>query len=291
MVEISVIIPSYNHPEKIFQCVQSILRQELKEEFEVIIVDSSNAVNQSRLEDLCRIDSRVRLIKLDQQTFPGAARNIGIEESTGNIIALIDADCLANKGWLRNIVENSTTNTILTGVIENGTEKNLMGTCSYLVEFNKFLKFDASKREIDAAATCNFSAQRKVFANAGGFSTDRAFEDFLFCYKFRKSGGIVYQIKDITITHINRTSFNEIVQNQKMLGRYSAIVRKKNGMAPKLVFKFPVLAFALLGFRYVSIFSRVMGTKYFFKFLLFSPIIVFLLFWWCIGFFIGAHED
>jgi len=291
MIEISVIIPSYNHPEQISQCVNSLLQQEINKGFEIIIVDSSNEIIQSRLEELCAIDHRIRLIKLNQQTFPGAARNVGIKKAKGNIIALIDADCIANEDWLKNILNNIEANTILTGVIKNGTESSVMGTCSYLVEFNNFLEFHGSKREVDSAATCNFSAKKEVFEKVGFFSDDRAFEDFLFCYKFKESGGKIYQHKDISISHINKTDFNDIVRNQKMLGRFSAKVRKRYDMPPQSVFKLPILSFALPGFRYLSILSRVIKTKHIFKFLLFSPIIIYFLFCWSWGFYKGAKEE
>ena len=290
MTEISVVIPSYNHPEKIFQCVKSILKQEVEEGFEILVVDSSSETHQARIGDLCAIDDRIQLIKLSQQTYPGAARNIGIEKAKGNIIALIDADCVANEGWLKNILANIQPNVILTGVIKNGTENNMVGTCSYLVEFNNFLEFNETRREINAAATCNFSARKEVFEKVGGFSDDRAFEDILFCHRFKKSGGEIHQIKNISVSHINKTDIKGVVQNQNMLGRFSAKVRKKNDMPPELIFKVPFLAFALIGFRYLSIFSRVVSTKHIFKFLLFSPVIIYLLIWWSVGFYDGAKE-
>lgn len=289
MTDVSIIIPSYNHPEIIFQCVRSLLKQKTTAAFEIVVVDSSNAEKQERLNELCLIDPRVRLIKLDKQTFPGAARNVGIENARSKMIALIDADCVANETWLQNIVDNIQDNTILTGVIKNGTKGNAVGTCSYLVEFNNFLEFDDGRRNVDAAATCNFAAPKEVFDKLGGFSDDRAFEDFLFCYRFKKSGGEICQISSIQVSHINKTKLSDVVRNQKMLGRFSAIVRKKHGLPPKIVFAIPLLAFALYGFRYLSIFSRVVRTRHIFKFILYTPIVAYLLFQWSLGFYQGAR--
>lgn len=290
MTDISIIIPSYNHPEKIFECVNTILSQKIKTDFEIIIVDSSNESNQSKIENLRSIDKRIKLVFLDNQTFPGTARNIGINKAEGNIIALIDADCAADENWLNSIVENIEENTILTGVIKNGTEGDVYGTCSYLVEFNNFLEFNKPKREIEAAATCNFAAHKSVFTKIGGFTDDRAFEDFLFCYKFKKSGGKIYQLNNIIITHNNKTNLKEIVQNQKMLGRFSAIVRNNYDMPPKIIFKYPILAFGLAAYRYYSITSRIVKTKNIFKFIAYTPVIVYLLLKWSQGFYLGAKK-
>lgn len=291
MVSISIIIPSYNHPEKILDCIKSILNQEKISDFEVIIVDSSDKINQCKIQKISLIDNRIKLISLDQQTFPGSARNIGINKSKGEIIALIDADCSADANWLNGIIENIEDNVILTGITRNGTEGNIFGTCSYLVEFNNFLEFDGPKREIEAAATCNFAAKRNVFIKNGGFSDDRAFEDMLFCHKFKKSGGKIFQSKKIIVSHNNKTNLAEIVKNQKMLGRFSAKVRNKNNLPPKIIFNYPILAFSLPVYRYISILSRILKTNYIFKFLLFTPIITYILIKWSQGFYYGASEN
>ncbi len=290
MIDISVIIPFYNHPAMINKCVNSILNQQVEKNFEIIIVDSSSLRNQSIIENLNITDSRINLIKLNRQTFPGSARNIGIKESKGKIIALMDADCIASENWLKKIDANMEEDSIITGIIKNGTEASILGTCSYLVEFSNFLEFNVPKREVEVAATCNFAAKKNVFEKFGGFSNDRAFEDFLFCHEFKKMDGKIYQVKDISVIHVNKTNLSEIVSNQRMLGRFSAKVRRKNNMPPKIIFKCPILALTLTGYRFINIFYRVIKTRYIFKFLLFTPIILYILINWSIGFYNGARE-
>jgi glycosyltransferase involved in cell wall biosynthesis len=288
MVELSVIIPSYNHPQKIRQCIRSVLAQDFSRPYEVIVVDSSSESNQLELEKFCATDERITLIKRSQQTFPGIARNIGVEAASGPLLAMIDSDCVAEKDWLTNIYTNLTDNVILTGVVQNGTPESMLGTCSWLVEFNHFLEPSRDKQEIPGAATCNFAIKKQEFERVGGFTGDRGFEDILFCEKFKKLGGKIYQLRNIRISHINKTELADIRANQWMLGRFSAIIRREQGMPPQVVFKYPVLAFLLVGFRYVSIFSRVMRDKYFLRFLLYTPFIIYFLIQWSIGFYRGA---
>lgn len=291
MIQISVVIPSYNQPDTISQCLESVLKQDFTGVYEVVIVDSSIAKYQEIIAGICEVDERVRLIKLKQQTYPGAARNVGIKEAKGEVIALIDSDCVAHESWLSNIAKNMEENIIATGVIENGTQDSVYGTCSFLVEFNHFLAPSQHKKEVHAAATCNFAAKKEVFEKVGYFTDDRAFEDMLFCTKFKKMGGAIYQFRDIRISHVNKTDLKKIAANQKMLGFYSAKVRKQHQMPPQAVFNYPVLAFGLLGFRYLSILSRVIKSKHFLSFVLYNPIIIYLLIQWSIGFYNGAKEQ
>lgn len=290
-MQISVIIPSYNQPGTVQRCIGSILEQDFEGTYEIIIVDSSEKSKQEALAAFCGPISRVQLITLEKQTFPGTARNVGIKAAQGEIIALIDSDCVAQPNWLKNIQQNMDSGVILTGVIENGTEDSVYGTCSYLVEFNHFLDFTGHKVPAHAAATCNFACRKKVFDNIGYFTDDRAFEDMLFCKKFTDQGGQIFRINGIRIAHLNKTDLAGIRSNQAMLGKFSAIVRRAHGMPPQLVFQFPILAFGLAGFRYLSIFSRVISSKYGAKFLLYSPIILYLLLHWSKGFYTGAKRS
>jgi glycosyltransferase involved in cell wall biosynthesis len=288
MPEISVVIPSYNQPATVQRCIHSLLEQEFSGTYEIIIADSSDTARQQELATFCEPLERVQLIKLSKQTYPGAARNVGIKAATGEIIALIDSDCVARPNWLTNIQRHCEPNTILTGVIENGTPDSAYGTCSFLVEFNHFLDFRGERRPVHAAATCNFACHKTVFEQVGYFTDDRAFEDMLFCRKFTEQGGAIYRYHDIRIAHLNKTELAGIKNNQRMLGFYSAKVRKAYGMPPHTIFQMPILALALVPFRYLSIFSRVVRSKYLWKFLLYKPIMLYLLWHWSKGFRAGA---
>lgn len=290
-MELSVVIPSYNQPETVQRCIGSILEQDFDGAYEIIIVDSSEKLKQDALAAFCARIPKVQLIPLEQQTFPGSARNIGIKAAKGEVIALIDSDCVAKPNWLENIWKNMEHNVILTGVIENGTEDSVYGTCSFLVEFNHFLDFSGHKAPAHAAATCNFACRKEVFDKIGYFTDDRAFEDMLFCKKFTDQGGQIFRINGIRIAHLNKTDLAGIRRNQTMLGKFSAIVRRAHGMPPQLVFKFPILAFALAKFRYLSIFSRVIRSKYWAKFLLYTPVILYLLVHWSKGFYTGVKRS
>ena len=290
MIEISVIVPSYNHPKTIEKCIKSLLHQKFTREFEIIIVDSSGKEIQKKVESICQRDRRIKLIKRKDQTYPGSARNIGIKKALGDIIALIDADCIADDDWLENIYQNMDDDIILSGVIKNGTPENVMGSCSYMIEFSHFQEFSEHQRYSPAAATCNFACKRIIFEQIGYFSKARAYEDFLFCRKFVKEGGKIILRKDINVTHVNKIDLKSIRDNQFILGKYSAIARRENGLSPKLIFKYPILSPLLIGYRYVSILSRLFHRKRLFTFLWCTPVIVYLLGYWCSGFYHGSKE-
>lgn len=96
-VKISVVVPSYNGSSTIRRCLSSLLGQRRPAD-EMIVVDSSDDETPAIIENEF---SQVHLIHREDQTFCGAARNIGVQVASGNIIAMTDTDCIAvpRSGW------------------------------------------------------------------------------------------------------------------------------------------------------------------------------------------------
>lgn len=91
MVKVSIIIPIYNCEPYLRQCVESVLRQTLKET-EVICVDDGSADQSVQMiRELMQSDDRVILCQQKNQG-PGIARNTGIKRAKGKYIAFLDAD-------------------------------------------------------------------------------------------------------------------------------------------------------------------------------------------------------
>lgn len=86
---ISVIVPLYNKAPYITRCLQSISAQTLGD-FEVIVVDDGSTDNGVHIA-AAYPDQRVRVIR-QKNGGPGRARNRGIAEANGDVLAFLDAD-------------------------------------------------------------------------------------------------------------------------------------------------------------------------------------------------------
>ncbi|NTV53297.1 MAG: glycosyltransferase [Candidatus Firestonebacteria bacterium] len=89
--KVSVVIPCYNAGEFLDETVASVLQQTYRN-FEIIIVDdgSQDAGTRKLLDHYAREKTKVYRLKKNQG--PSAARNFGIEKSTGKYILPLDAD-------------------------------------------------------------------------------------------------------------------------------------------------------------------------------------------------------
>ena len=89
---VSVIIPTYNRGWIIKEAVESVLAQDYKP-FELIVVDDGST--DHTIDMLGSYDNKIRLVQQANQGV-SAARNSGIVEASGHLIAFLDSDDL----WL-----------------------------------------------------------------------------------------------------------------------------------------------------------------------------------------------
>jgi|GEM_PF-2183723 len=102
---ISVIIPTRNRPQRLLCCLNSLLRQDFSEAYEIIIVDdgSQEACVRECREIIAHAGCKNVKYLITPASGPGAARIFGGMRAEGDILAFIDDDCMALPDWLSNI--------------------------------------------------------------------------------------------------------------------------------------------------------------------------------------------
>lgn len=94
--KVSIIIATHDRAELLPRAIESLLIQTYQN-FEIIIVDdASQDDTPTVIEKLTQSDSRIRAIRSDINIGPGAARNMGVDQATGEYIAILDDDDLAS---------------------------------------------------------------------------------------------------------------------------------------------------------------------------------------------------
>ena len=97
---LSVIIPHLDQPALLARGLEALAAQEgVSREVEIIVVDNGS---RARPEEICARWPNVRLVS-EPTPGPGPARNRGIAEARGDLLAFIDADCRAHPRWLASI--------------------------------------------------------------------------------------------------------------------------------------------------------------------------------------------
>ena len=97
---VSVVIAAYNAEGFLPRAVQSALQQEELSVEIVIVDDASTDSTLAIANELSREDARVRVVPMQRNGGPAAARNAGIGHARGEWIAVLDADDEFARGHL-----------------------------------------------------------------------------------------------------------------------------------------------------------------------------------------------
>ena len=102
--KISVIIPSYNYGHFLANAINSVLDQQGEGfQAEIIVVDDGSKDNTGEVAQA--FGEAVKYIYQDNQGL-AAARNTGIENTTGEFVVFLDADDLLPPDYIKNQLEN-----------------------------------------------------------------------------------------------------------------------------------------------------------------------------------------
>jgi len=212
---ISVVIPTYNREHVIKRCIDSVITQTYCN-IEVIVVDDASTDNTHKVMETIK-DSRVRYIKLVENSRGTLPRNVGIDDSNGKFIAFLDSD----DTWLPNKLEEqlkyinqSEYKQILcfTGVLLKNGEKE-----------KKIVKRDLRKEEsiieyiinVGWVQCSTFMGSSDVIKQTKFNSTLKKHQDWDFCYRLSKNNtSFLYVDKDLTVYNMDDTN-NQISGNQR----------------------------------------------------------------------------
>ena len=89
---VSVIIPYYKKRNFVKESVVSVINQSYDNLEILIIYDDTNLNDLEFLQEISKLDKRIRIINNNKRLGAGLSRNKGIEQSSGKYIAFIDAD-------------------------------------------------------------------------------------------------------------------------------------------------------------------------------------------------------
>lgn len=158
---VSLIIPVQNDQDRLPTLLQDVLAQEAKP-FELLIVDSSE--QSLELDGATRNafgDANIALRYIHSEPLnPGAARNLGIQRSTGEWIAFLDAKTLPPGNWLQGAW----------GEVERAKSMGVFGKTLYAADSRLEKWIRAATYGVNPVVTIPGSLfKREVFSIVGSF--------------------------------------------------------------------------------------------------------------------------
>lgn len=107
---ISVVIPAFNEEKYISMVLKSLFSQSLpKNEYEVIVVDNGSVDKTAQIAQ----EFGAKVVKYNKIQGVSAARQAGVDNAEGEIVAFTDADAFLPGDWLKNIKEKMGSSNII----------------------------------------------------------------------------------------------------------------------------------------------------------------------------------
>jgi glycosyltransferase involved in cell wall biosynthesis len=207
---ISVIIPHLNQPDHLRRCLASLQDQTFNmADVEIIVVDNASKVVPA---EICQAFAGVRL---DQEMTPGPgpARNKGVSQSRGQILAFIDADCIADRGWLEAIAAalKGEQTKIIGGDVRITLANPAKPTALEAYEsIFAYRQQEYIERQL-FSGTGNLAMRRAAYDAVGPFSGIELAEDRDWGQRAAKIGFVTTYVPSMIVFHPARMSFDELV--------------------------------------------------------------------------------
>lgn len=98
---LSVVVPFFNVEPYIWECLDSILAQDVRDIEVILVDDGSTDGTRAICEELAATDPRIRIVTQENQGL-GPARNTGTSVATGRYLTFVDSDDIVpRRGWQR----------------------------------------------------------------------------------------------------------------------------------------------------------------------------------------------
>ncbi len=220
---ISVVIASFRSKDTIERCLNSLTNQ-TEEPLEVIVVDSGDDGAASLIRQKF---PQVRLLTSLNRKYPGDARNLGVPCTTGEIVAFLDADCVAPRDWVQQIrLAHQGPEHLIGGAFDNGNPINAVSWAAYFCELSQWMPA-GEPRYMAEVPSGNLSFKRWVFDRFGPFLENTYCSDSVFNWRAQAAGFPPKFVPSIRVSHYNRTNWKSFLPKQVMHGQALATVRVK----------------------------------------------------------------
>lgn len=191
--------------DTIGRCIQSSINQNIsRDKYEIIVVDNNSTDHTRQIIQ----QYPVRLFSEKCAGNFGGARNRGIKESRGNIVAFVDADCTVRQDYIRKIIDFHSSNPHIVGMagsLINPYPKNKVAQTICYAQCGNW-STNAPKRFVKFLPACNSSYKKAALLEIGMFPEGTASEDILVGWKLSAKGyQLLFDPSRIVVHEFDRT--------------------------------------------------------------------------------------
>lgn len=216
---VSVIIPFLKVDEALHNCLRALSEQDFpREQFEVILIHNGDGVEVDFTEVFPDGKSPLKMLN-EPRSGVAFARNLGLKNANGHILAFTDADCYPERKWLSEGVRqlgDAGESAMLAGKITITTRKS--GQPNIAEMFELLFAFDQEKyiTQFHFGVTANLFACREVFRTVGDFNTSiLSGTDMEWGSRVFAAGYKQFYSPEVCVVHPARHGLKELLKKQR----------------------------------------------------------------------------
>ncbi len=216
LIFVSIIIPVYNAESTIELCLDSLKKINYPtSKYEIIVSDNGSSDNTLRIVE----QYKVKVVFETSVQSSYAARNKGIKEAKGELVAFTDADCSVSENWLRGLVKYADDKSFgcFAGEIEAYKPITLVEKFSERIGLLSQKGAISGYQYLPYAQTANAAYRKDVLDKIGGFNPDFiSGGDGDIAWRMQKELGLKIKfIPEATVFHKHRTSLSGLYRQFK----------------------------------------------------------------------------
>ena len=222
---VSVIICTRNGSATLRPCLESLTRLRYPA-YEVVVIDDGST---DAVPEIVRDFPQARYVRQEAAGL-SLARNRGMQEARGQILAYTDDDCIAHPDWLLRLSRafNSSPKVVAAGgpnippPPRNGIEAVVAaapGAPAHVL---------VSDTEAEHLPGCNLAIRKEALERVGGFNPvfTAAGDDVDICWRLREAGGSLQFVAAAMVWHHRRFTVSAYLRQQRGYGRAEALLMK-----------------------------------------------------------------
>jgi O-antigen biosynthesis protein len=222
---VSVVVCTYNGGTTLDQCIRSLLALDYPD-YEVIVVDDGS------MDDTREILSRFPSARAVHQPNRGlsVARNVGLREATGAIVAYTDSDCFADPDWLTHLVHQlKRSGAAAVGGPNLTPDDGALAACVAAApgQPTHVLEGDETAEHIPG---CNMAFRREALEAINGFDPQyrKAGDDVDVCWRLQHAGFLITFAPGAFVWHHRRQNPRAYLRQQAGYGEAEALLQFKH---------------------------------------------------------------
>jgi glycosyltransferase involved in cell wall biosynthesis len=212
---VSVVIPTRNRADLLSDALGSLVEQDYPaDRYEILVVDDGSIDDTPGVvEALAQAHSKPRLSLLRQPAKnQNAARNRGVSEAKGELIAFLDDDELAPANWLSGLVDGCMRHPdadVVGGPYRLRIEASTPRVCQrHWPGVDGAFEWGESEEEVENVGGGNMLIRRRAFIRTGKFneSVQGWCDETEWMFRHRRDGGQIVYLPSVPIWHRRRAA-------------------------------------------------------------------------------------